>query len=78
MKDKTFEHYLQEALKELAKPCEEFNFQKCERLLGCACKVVIDNTTGQTVQVEAQTPERTLAEALSKLSPGVKTVVVEE
>jgi len=78
MNNRTFDYYLQEALKELAKPCEEFNAQKCERLLGRVCKVVIDNTTGQTVQVKAQTPERALAEALHKLSPGVKTVIVEE
>ena len=40
-------------------------------------QVVIDNTTGQAVEVKAQTPEKALAEALSKLTPGVKTVVEE-
>ena len=38
-------------------------------------QVVIDNTTGQTVQAKAQTPERALAEVLSRLTPGVKTIV---
>jgi len=33
MKDKTFDYYLQEALKELEKPCEEFNSARCEWLL---------------------------------------------
>jgi len=75
MKGKPFDYYLQEALGELAKPCEEFNAQKCEKLLKRACRVVIDNTTGQTVQVKAQTPERALAEVLSRLTPGVKTIV---
>lgn len=32
-KGKTFDYYLQEALKELEKPCEEFDAAKCERLL---------------------------------------------
>ncbi|MEO2083735.1 MAG: hypothetical protein ABGX12_06910 [Desulfurobacteriaceae bacterium] len=77
MKDKTFDCYLQEALKELEKPCEEFDSKKCEELIARAVRVVIDNTTGETVQVKAQTPEKALAEALSKLTPGVKTVVEE-
>jgi len=51
--------------------------EKPEELFTVA-KVVIDNTTGKTVRVKAETPEKALAEALSKLTPGVKTTVWEE
>ena len=75
-KSKAFERYLQEALKELEKPCEEFNAAKCERLLTKCCKVVINNQTDESVEVSpTEDPARALAEALSKLTPGVKTTV---
>jgi len=43
MKGKPFDYYLQEALKELDKPCEEFDEQKCERLLEHYCSALITN-----------------------------------
>ncbi|SMO84699.1 hypothetical protein SAMN06269117_1452 [Balnearium lithotrophicum] len=39
---------------------------------------MIDNKTGQSIPVEAKTPEEALAEALQKLTPGVKTIVWED
>ena len=75
-KSNAFERYLQEALRELEKPCEEFDAARCERLLTRCCKVVIDNQTGESVEISpTEDPARALAEALSKLTPGVKTVV---
>jgi len=44
MKDKTFDYYLQEALKELEKPCEEFNSVRCERLLTKCCRVLLEGS----------------------------------
>jgi len=41
-KGKTFDYYLQEALKELEKPCEEFNSERCERLLTKCCRVLLE------------------------------------
>lgn len=75
-KGKTFDYYLQEALKELEKPCEEFDSEKCDRFLTRCCQVVIDNQTGESVEVSpTEDPAKALAEALSKLTPGVKTSV---
>jgi hypothetical protein len=80
MKGKPFDWYLQEALKEL----ERENDERAEKLLTKYCdellkdagvKVVIDNATGQSIPVESETPEGALAEALQKLTPGVKTIV---
>ena len=39
--------------------------------------VVIDEKSGLTVEVEGNTPEKALAEALEKLT-GIKTTVVED
>jgi len=44
MKDKTFDYYLQEALKELEKPCEEFNSARCEWLLTRCCGVLLEGS----------------------------------
>ena len=83
MEGKPFEHYLQEALRELERENDEradkLLTKYCEELLKDAgVKVVIDNTTGESARVEAKSPEGALAEALSKLTPGVKTTVWEE
>jgi len=80
MKDKPFSWYLQEALKELEK--EDWDSERCEKLLTEYCnsvpaEVVIDNKTGETIQIKAESPEKALAEALKKLSPGVRTIVEE-
>jgi len=42
-KGKTFDYYLQEALKELEKPCEEFNATRCEKLLTKCCRVLLES-----------------------------------
>ncbi|WP_163327601.1 hypothetical protein GFV12_05230 [Desulfurobacterium thermolithotrophum] len=76
MKNKPFDYYLQEALKELER--EDWNPKRCERLLTEGIKVVIDNESGETVEVSATSPEKALAEALSKLTPWVKTVVEDD
>jgi uncharacterized protein YfbU (UPF0304 family) len=39
----TFDHYLQEALRELDKPCEEFDEQKCQRLLERYCSALVSS-----------------------------------
>ena len=83
MKGKPFDHYLQEALRELEreneKKADELLTKYCGELLKDAgVKVVIDNATGESVRVEAKSPEGALAEALSKLTPGVKTTVWED
>ena len=43
MKGKPFDHYLQEALRELDKPCEEFDEQKCQRLLERYCSALVSS-----------------------------------
>ena len=72
---KSFKDYLQEAMEELEK--ENWDYKKCEKALKEAVSVVIDNTTEETVEVEAKEPAAALAEALSQLTPGVKTIVEE-
>lgn len=41
---KPFRAYLEEALKELEKPCEEFDSEKCERLLTKCCRVLLEGS----------------------------------
>ena len=72
---KSFRDYLKEAMEELEK--ENWNYEKCRRAVERAVSVVIDNTTEEVVKVKARKPETALAEALSKLTPGVKTIVEE-
>jgi hypothetical protein len=76
MKNKPFDYYLQEALRELER--EDWNKERCEELLTKAVEVVIDEQSGKTVRVSATSPEKALAEALSKLTPWVKTVVEDD
>ena len=73
--EKKFRDYLKEAMEELEK--ENWNYEKCRRTVERAVSVVIDNTTEEVVKVKAGNPETALAEALSKLTPGVKTIVEE-
>jgi len=70
-----FKDYLREALEELEK--EDWDYEKCERALKKAVSVVIDNQTGEEIKVSSKEPEKALAEALEKLTPGVKTIVEE-
>lgn len=39
----SFDYYLQEALKELEKPCEEFDPEKCDGLLTRCCRVLLED-----------------------------------
>ena len=72
---KSFRDYLKEAMEELEK--ENWNYEKCRRAVERTVSVVIDNTTEEAVKVRAGNPETALAQALSKLTPGVKTIVEE-
>ena len=60
-KGKTFDYYLQEALKELEKPCEEFDAARCERLLQNCVNALLqgeyslrEDINGNTVKEEFQ------------------------
>ena len=64
MKDKTFDYYLQEALKELEKPCGEFNSARCEWLLTRCCGVLLEgvnedsNSDGKNEESKRTNEER--------------------
>ncbi len=75
MERKTFDYYLQEALREFEK--ENCDVEKCKKLFTKAVKVAISNDSEEVIEVEASSPEEALAKALSALTPGVKTIVAE-